>query len=112
MSKLTRFVSFFLVAGVGFIVLGLVATPSAAPEFMGEKKCKKCHIKDHKTWADTKHAEAFSYLDAEQQKDPECVKCCDVEAIKYVPKDLMDISLKRSKSDKVMELFALMRQSR
>ena len=44
--------------------------------------------------------------------DPECVMCCDVEAIKYVPKDLMDISLKRSKSDKVMELFALMRQSR
>ena len=44
--------------------------------------------------------------------DPECVKCCDAEAIKYVPKDLMDISLKRSKSDKVMELFALMRQSR
>ena len=44
--------------------------------------------------------------------DPECVKCCDAEAIKYVPKDLMDISLKRSKSDKVMELFTLMRQAR
>ena len=81
MSKLTRSVSFFLVACVGLLVLGLVAAPNPGtapvpgPEYLGEKKCKKCHIKDHKTWADTKHAEAFSYLNAEQQKDPECVKC-------------------------------------
>jgi hypothetical protein len=75
MTKFTRLVTLFLVACIGFLVLGLVATPGAAPAFVGEKKCKKCHIKDHKTWRDTKHAKAFEYLDAEQQKDAECIKC-------------------------------------
>jgi carbon-monoxide dehydrogenase iron sulfur subunit len=40
--------------------------------------------------------------------DPECVKYCDVEAIRYVPKELLDISMKRTKSVKMSELFALM----
>ena len=44
--------------------------------------------------------------------DPECVKHCDLEAIKYVSKDMLDISLKGAKSDKVTELFTLMRQLR
>jgi Fe-S-cluster-containing hydrogenase component 2 len=41
--------------------------------------------------------------------DPECVKYCDIEALTYVPLDKLDSSMKRSKSQKISELFALMR---
>ena len=41
--------------------------------------------------------------------DPECVKYCDTEAISYVPLDKLDSSMKRSKSVKISELYALMR---
>jgi len=44
--------------------------------------------------------------------DPECVKYCYYEALEYVPKDRMDSSLKRSKSEKLSELFALMESLR
>lgn len=44
--------------------------------------------------------------------DPECVKYCYYEALTYVPKDKMDVSLKRSKSEKLSELFALMESLR
>ena len=40
--------------------------------------------------------------------DPECVKHCDAEALKYVAKDRLDVSLKRARSAKLSELFALM----
>jgi Fe-S-cluster-containing hydrogenase component 2 len=44
--------------------------------------------------------------------DPECVKVCDPGAIKYVSKDLLDLTLKRAKSEKITELFALMQSLR
>ena len=44
--------------------------------------------------------------------DPECVKYCYHEALEYVHKDKMDVSLKRSKSEKLSELFALMESLR
>jgi carbon-monoxide dehydrogenase iron sulfur subunit len=44
--------------------------------------------------------------------DPECVKYCYLEALTFVPKDMLDLSLKRAKSQKVSELFALMQQIR
>jgi len=40
--------------------------------------------------------------------EPECVKHCDPEAITFVSKDKVDLSLKRAKSQKMSELFALM----
>lgn len=30
--------------------------------YVGSKKCKKCHIKEHKSWAKTKHASALDAL--------------------------------------------------
>jgi mono/diheme cytochrome c family protein len=30
--------------------------------YVGSQKCKKCHIKQHKTWAETKMAKAFDIL--------------------------------------------------
>jgi len=44
--------------------------------------------------------------------DPECVKHCDLEAIKFLPKDLADLSKKRADSEKLSELFALMESLR
>lgn len=41
--------------------------------------------------------------------DPECVKYCDVESLTYVPLDRLDSAMKRSKSQKISELYALMR---
>jgi carbon-monoxide dehydrogenase iron sulfur subunit len=41
--------------------------------------------------------------------DPECVKYCDAEALSYISLDKLDASMKRSKSSKVSELYALMR---
>jgi carbon-monoxide dehydrogenase iron sulfur subunit len=44
--------------------------------------------------------------------DPECVKICDPEAISYVPKDVVDLDLKRKKSQRLSELFELMQSLR
>lgn len=44
--------------------------------------------------------------------DPECVKHCDPGALSYVSKDRMDVVLKRAKSQKLSELYALMRSLR
>lgn len=49
-------------------------------EYVGAKKCKMCHNKDakgaqYKQWATTKHASAMKSLNAEEAKDPTCIKC-------------------------------------
>jgi carbon-monoxide dehydrogenase iron sulfur subunit len=44
--------------------------------------------------------------------DPECVKYCYPEALTYVAKDKLDVSLKRARSAKLSELFALMESLR
>jgi len=82
MKKSVKLVSFFVAAGFCALALGLVAAPGGGspapaegPAYMGGSKCKKCHIKQYKTWKVTKHAKAFSCIDAEHQKDPECIKC-------------------------------------
>jgi len=44
--------------------------------------------------------------------DPECVKVCDPEALTYVPKDMLDLTTKRKKSQRLTELFELMQSLR
>lgn len=49
-------------------------------EYVGAKKCKMCHNKDakgaqYKQWLTTKHAKAMESLNAEEAKDPTCLKC-------------------------------------
>ncbi len=74
------------------IVLGAVS-PGAESSFayVGSKKCKKCHIKEHKSWAKTKMGQAFEILkpgESEEAKkkfdleinkdyttDETCLKC-------------------------------------
>lgn len=47
----------------------------ATPTFIGSAKCKMCHLKEHKTWAATAHATAFTKLKPEEAKKAECIGC-------------------------------------
>jgi len=79
MIKSFKIVSVIIALCLGSVALCLFAAPKTGPaqetSFVSEKKCKKCHIKQHKTWRATKHAKTFECLDAEHQKDPKCLKC-------------------------------------
>jgi nitrate/TMAO reductase-like tetraheme cytochrome c subunit len=49
-------------------------------EYVGAKKCKMCHNKPAKgaqyaQWAGTVHAKAMESLNAEEAKNPACIKC-------------------------------------
>ena len=89
--KMSTHLSMILIL-VGMI-LALNSTPSEAGEhpYIGTNKCKKCHIKEYKSWAETKMAQSFEILRpgqrAEEKKaaglepdkdytaDAECVGC-------------------------------------
>lgn len=60
------------------------ATPGAGAQatYVGGKKCKKCHIKQNKTWKKTKHATTWDLLAEEYRNDEatdeggkKCVSC-------------------------------------
>ena len=62
-----------------------------APSYVGTKKCKKCHIKQHKSWDKTRMSKAFDILkpgnsadmkkkfkldvDKDYTTDKQCLKC-------------------------------------
>jgi hypothetical protein len=75
-------------------VLALVCVPQVAAEehgYTGSKKCKMCHLKEWKSWSETKMANAFDTLkpgeraeakkaagldpDKDYTKDEECIRC-------------------------------------
>ncbi|MFH1726307.1 MAG: multiheme c-type cytochrome [Elusimicrobiota bacterium] len=45
------------------------------PAYIGEKKCKMCHMKQHKTWTESLHSKNFSVLIGDEKQDPSCLKC-------------------------------------
>ena len=54
--------------------------PTAGATYIGAKSCKKCHMKQHRSWKKMKHAKAWGGLDAKyyDQKDESgrmCVSC-------------------------------------
>lgn len=76
------------------LLLGLgLAWSTSGDEFayVGSKNCKKCHIKEHRSWEETKMAQAFELLkpgvradekkaagldpDKDYTTDKECVRC-------------------------------------
>ena len=79
------------------IVIAAVALVAAAPAsaeehaFVGSKDCKKCHIKEYKSWEETKMAQAYESLkpgvdveakaamglsaDEDYTQNAECVAC-------------------------------------
>ena len=49
-------------------------------KYIGASKCKMCHNKaekgeQYKKWLDGPHAKAMESLNAEEAKDPKCLKC-------------------------------------
>lgn len=69
----------------GLVLLGLTGLviaqapvetkPAGEATYLGAAKCKMCHMKQHGTWMKMKHSKAIESLTAEEQKNPECVKC-------------------------------------
>ena len=42
-------------------------------EYIGANKCKMCHIKEYKSWAETKHAHAYEALAAAKAEDVKAI---------------------------------------
>ncbi|MDD5210021.1 MAG: cytochrome c family protein [Elusimicrobiales bacterium] len=61
--------------GVAGLVMAQDAAAPATATYLGADKCKMCHSKQHATWTKMKHFKAIESLTAEEQKNPECVKC-------------------------------------
>ena len=51
------------------------SSPPKDAKYVGTKKCRSCHSKEHKTWRKTKHSKAFKQLEGPEKKDPDCLKC-------------------------------------
>ena len=50
-----RTLSLFL----GLALIGSASFPASEHAFVGSKNCRKCHLKQHRSWAKTKMAQAF-----------------------------------------------------
>jgi len=75
----------------GVALLTAVAADTSPYEYVGSKTCKKCHIKQYKSWEKTRMGQAFQILkpgnskEAKEKfnvdvskdytKDPTCLKC-------------------------------------
>jgi hypothetical protein len=44
-------------------------------QYVGAKSCRLCHIKEYKTWSDSKHAQNFDVLQGAERQNAECLKC-------------------------------------
>ena len=44
-------------------------------KYVGEKSCKACHKVEFDSWLTTPHANAWSVLKPEEQKNPACASC-------------------------------------
>ncbi len=75
MSYIFKKAAVLSIVVLSFSALGLLALPDDSSTFVGGKKCKKCHIKQHKTWADTKHANSFHCIEGDDMKKPDCIRC-------------------------------------
>jgi hypothetical protein len=65
-------------------VLAAGRVQAAEATYIGVKKCKMCHKKQHTTWAKTKHANNFALLQGDETTNPDCIKC---HTTGYNPKD-------------------------
>ncbi len=73
------------------LLVAVAGASESEHSYVGTKNCKKCHIKEWKSWSETKMAQTFEVLKpgerAEQKvaagldpqkdytKDPECISC-------------------------------------
>ena len=45
------------------------------PAYVGERRCKVCHLATFKSWEETAHAHAFETLSEKERKNPICIAC-------------------------------------
>ena len=58
------------------LVISILAQNTDELKYVGTKKCRPCHLKQHKSWQKTSHATNFELLvDMGKDKDAECLKC-------------------------------------
>ncbi len=62
-------------AGAWGAITVFAAGPPKDAKYVGSKKCRSCHLKEHKTWRKTKHYKTFEQLEGPEKKDPDCLKC-------------------------------------
>lgn len=65
----------FVAMAIAIHSLAASAEDAPKPTYIGSAKCKMCHITQHKAWAASKHAAAFTALKPEEMKKKECVAC-------------------------------------
>lgn len=63
-----------------FAFLGSNNLSAQSFKYVGARKCKMCHNKpatggQYAQWLSTKHAKAMESLNAEEAKNPACIKC-------------------------------------
>ena len=47
-----------------------------APAYEGGRTaCRRCHLREYRSWQRTPHANAYETLPEENRSDPDCVKC-------------------------------------
>ena len=61
------------------ILTGMLVASAGEPpkeaQYVGVKKCRLCHLKEHKSWKKTKHASNFEVLIGAERSNPDCVRC-------------------------------------
>ncbi len=55
--------------------LSVPEASAAKAAYIGNAKCKACHIKAYKAWKKTAHAKAFASLKEAEAKDAKCLEC-------------------------------------
>ncbi|MBI4168514.1 MAG: hypothetical protein HY510_01100 [Acidobacteria bacterium] len=48
---------------------------AAEAQYVGQSKCKACHLNEHKAWAANAHARAIEVLKPEERTRAECLGC-------------------------------------
>ncbi len=54
--------AFLLAVATGSMLWGVSAGSAGEHAYVGSKNCKKCHLQQHKSWSETKMAQAFELL--------------------------------------------------
>lgn len=73
--KLSVLLGGIVMFGLAGVVMAEESKPAEEAQYLGVDKCKMCHAKQFATWQKMKHMKAIESLTAEEQKNPECVKC-------------------------------------
>jgi len=64
-----------LLVAAAALLAGSTLAGAEGATYVGQAKCKACHLTEHKTWSATKHATALEALPADARGKAECLSC-------------------------------------